>query len=476
MSDATGMDLRRETISGFAAKSSNGLVAFVGSIIFARLLAPEVFGAVYLILAAAQVLNKTVTGWAAAAKYHVSSTRHTAETGLGGMLIFILGWLALLTLGLILFQYQLVLYFSLDGAAAFLLAITASIAVFESVERLTQAVGDIGFSHWLTAGRSVVMVVLQAALIWIGYGASGFVFGWTAASLIAAGVGLLVLRLRPHLPTRKQYIEMWQYAKSSIPGDFFGSAYYQLDMLLVGYIVGSLAAGHYRVGLALTMPATYLSGVISTGLMTAVAAGTETADRDPLTDIRNSLRYSSLFAVPILVGGALIARDLIAATYGTEYTAAAPLLITLAVYRVLQTQTGPVLSALRGYGHPDWTAKLTGTTVVFNVVLGYWLATLYGAFGIALATILAEGLRFVVSRWLVSRATDTFVSVPWLFIEQCGAALLMGIAIVGLQQIYNIQSLVDVAVVVSVGAVIYFAALLVSRPHQEVLLSIIDKI
>ena len=121
------------------------------------------------------------------------------------------------------------------------------VVLFASSTQIIMATDKFGSSSWAQAVRDIFRVIAQVTLVAIGYGVSGMVGGMVMANLIVAPALFYYTGIRPQFPTRDTLHEIWSFAKSSIPDYFIGTALDRLDVLLLGFFIGSGVVGQYEV-------------------------------------------------------------------------------------------------------------------------------------------------------------------------------------------------------------------------------------
>lgn len=454
MSDAGEIDLGRETAGATVAQVVMALGGFIGTIVFARVLGPASFGGVYLLFALTKIADRPMSGWATATKKRVSE--HSGQIGqaLGAQLVFnglclvLLGGVALFA-GNILQRYT-----GLPNASILFVILLATASGYETLERLVQARGRISVATWIDTVRSYLTLPLQLALVLTGLGAAGMIYGLAIASLLSLSISAYVINTHPKFPSRNLIKSYWAYARYSIPTAAFGTIYDRLDVLLLGLILTPATAGYYEVAWKLTLPAMFLSQAASQGLMAKVSA-LNTQQQDVTTDIHNTISFSSLFALPLFVGAIVLRDDLIRTIYGPEYVAATSLLLGLTVFRIVRTQSGPLLNAVNGLNRPDVSMRLSGAAVLVNLTLGASLTVIVGPIGVVIATIVAELIRYVGAVHLLRRELVAFTPLTRGFIEQAGAALIMGVVVAGGNHILEITSWMELSVLLGLGGLTY---------------------
>jgi O-antigen/teichoic acid export membrane protein len=299
--------------------------------------------------------------------------------------------------------------------------------------------------------------------VFAGFGAAGMGYGLAAATLLTIPVALYFLRVVPAVPSRETVASLWSYARYSIVSSFVGRAYDRFDVLLLGALVTTGAVGDYEVAYKLTLPATMLTGVVGSGL-TPKVSNRHSKGQAVATDVTNAVSYTSLLSVPIFFGALAIPKSLVVTLYGPEYATAAAFLVGLALYQVVSTQTLMYQHTLAGLDLPDVQMRVNVVTLAFNVVVGVALLAVVGPLGVVVATILAEGLRYLASMVAVRRRLKDVEVVPRALLEQALVGVVMFAVVEAAQQTVVVRSWVDLGLLVGVGAVTYGLVLLAVSP------------
>ncbi len=200
---------------------------------------------------------------------------------------------------------------------------------------------------------------------------------------------------------------------------------YNLDSLLLGSLVGASAVGLYGaaykpVTAGLALPLTWFLAIypaLSRTWLESRSAFEATVAR--------SLRLSALFAVPLAVGGLLLAAPVVRFLFGDSYAPAAPALAILAVSGATVTLRGTYRMALQAAGRVREDLILAGAAAAANLVLNLALIPRFGIVGAASATVASELL------WLGGLATR-FRGATALgprLVRPLAAGVLMGIVV-----------------------------------------------
>lgn len=452
--EAGDMDLRLEALKGFSGKLIQAVLGFAGTIVFARVLGPTSFGGFYFLLSLVTISDRPIRGLGQAARKRYSEAGARKGQIVGAVLGANLVFFTIVGVAVFFLEGRLVAATGLAEAGLVFMVLLVSLGLFFPFQQLLGAQGWVSKQTWNDTLRSVFTLGLQLGFVAAGFGAAGMGYGLAGASLLVIPVAWYFLRVRPSLPDGQTIRSLWAYAKHSTPAAFVGKAYDRFDVLLLGAVLTPAAVGYYEVALKLTIPALFLPQVISSGLMPKIS-NKDSRDEPIAEDVTNAAAYTSLFAVPLAFGAIVLAERIVVTAYGPEYRAAAPLLIGLAVYQVLRSQTQVYRSALGGLDRPDLNLRYDAATLLLNVALGIALVFEIGALGVVVATVIAEGLRL----GLTARGLRTLVPevgiVPRPLVEQVVAGLGMAGAVLGLTAIIRLPTFLHVGAVVSAGGVVY---------------------
>lgn len=464
MSDIKNLNLGREALGGTIAKVVMMLAGFVGSIIFARELGPATYGGVGIVLTLVKLLDKPMVGWGIAAKKRVSENSADTAEILGAQIVGNILWSLVAGLVTLIFSKYLINFTHLQDAPLFLITLLATVGTFSTFQSTLKGHGRINLATWIDTGRSYLTTPAQVGLIVIGWGAAGVVYGLAFASAALIPVTLYSLHVVPRWPSHHQIRSLWSYARYSIPNASFNLVYNRLDTLILATLLTPTAVGYYDVAWKLTLPVMFLSQTAGSALMSKLSA-LDAADQADETDLVNTLSFTSVFAIPAFVGVVLLNRELIVTIFGSEYASAWILLVVLAAYRVVATQSQPMINALNGLDRPDVAMRITGTTVAGNIVLGVGLTLVVGSIGVVIATLLSEIARYVAAIVMLRREIPSFALVPQAVKKQIIVALVMGGAVWVAQQFVSIASWMHLGILIGTGVGVYVALLVSISPQ-----------
>lgn len=455
------MNIRAQVSRGLVARIVESAFAFVGTIVFARLLGPSDFGSYYLVLAVTMVITRPLIGVTKAIKKRSSETEGSHSEMFGLQLLASLGFVVLVTIGSILLSDQLIAYFDLVQAVPVLVMMVLTVGLFSPFQELLVSIrGRFDIKVWLETSRTTTMPFCQAAFVLTGWGVVGMALGYAVSAFLVLPVTIYLLRTRPSVPGFDVLHSVWEFARYSIMTALLSNVYNRLDVILLGLILSSASVGHYEVASKLTLPATFISGMASTALMPKLSS-LDSLGESVTNEIVDVLSYASLLAVPIFFGGLAVAEPLVVTTYGNEYREAAVLLPGLALFRLVRTQSQQFHSALSGLDRPNIVLKISAVALTFNIISGYLLTIEYGAIGVIIATVAAELIHYFGSWFALRRYLPQFTVLPALLKYQILSGVPTYVAAAAVISISPLGTIFTLVLALSAGAVAYFGSLFI---------------
>ncbi|WP_396612634.1 lipopolysaccharide biosynthesis protein [Haloferax sp. S1W] len=472
---ATDVDLARETSLGTIAKFATLLVGFVGSIIFARLLGPAGYGAFFLALSLVEIVEKGAQGWASASKKRFSEdvTEEYRKKVVGGA---IAGLITILFAGVVvtwLFSDHLEAYTGVEGTTIPVILLIIAMVSYTTFKELLDARGLVGISNWGEALQTLFAFPIQLGLVIAGFGVTGMLFGYSIGFFLVIPIIVYYVGVHPAIPSTDVVSRIWSFAKYSTPSGLLGRVYTRVDVIILGLLLGQAAAGYYEAAYRITIPATFVSAVAAPALMsrTSNLSSRNEAFSD---DVRNTLSYSSILALPIFFGALVLSNELVVTIYGPEYAQAALLLVGLAFYRVVSSQLEVLLNVIQGVDRPDIFLRLSVVTIAVNVPLGVVLTLEFGPIGVVISTIIAESMRYVGSLNFVRNWVDISDLLPKQIGQQVVASAVMAATVWTALRFLTVRAWPVLVFLLALGAVVYATVLLaVSVQHRRLVADVV---
>ncbi|MHB8736107.1 MAG: oligosaccharide flippase family protein [Terriglobales bacterium] len=408
----------RSIVSGVAwsygSFLSGKLIAFLATVVLARLLTPRDFGAVALCLMALTFLEVgsslglfsaliyEARDWEQVANVCFWATTSAAVLGLG------LCWVGAPWFAA---YFRTPLLRPLMRALAPALLLTALGGTHEALLRRNLAFERKLWPDLATAaGKGLASVLFALG----GAGAWSLIWG----QLLGAGAGLVVLWLAvPWRPAWRWDAIVWRrvlaYGKHIYAMECSGTVLLNLDFITVGRLLGTTALGFYSIGFRISeMALVSVLNVISRVVFPAFSR-LQHAPAELERALLNTLRYTLLFAFPFAAALAVLGRDLILALYGPRWLPAIPVLRIMALYAALRSVRHFLGDVYKATGRPQVLSLLT---VVWWLLLPpalYFGGRWAGIVGVAWGEVAVQTIMTVAHLVLMVRLLHLRLVIFW---------------------------------------------------------------
>ncbi|MEF8802088.1 MAG: oligosaccharide flippase family protein [Halolamina sp.] len=441
-------------------------VAFLGAVLLARLLGPGGYGSFYLLMAIVSFLSNPIKGWANGCRKRLTEHGFPGGEAIGSTLF----GLALATVVVAVSAWAagpvIDSYVRVDDAWVLLVVLFAGMATYLSAIELLKTSSKFGLTNWVMAGRDIVRVLLQAGLVLAGFSVAGMVGGMVVANFLVLPVVLYLLSDRIQRPTRETLGEVWTFARLSIPDGVVGTAQSRMDVLLLGALASTSVVGHYEVAMRITMPAMFVAGVASGGLMGRIS-NRRSKDQDISQDIQRNLSYASIVAFPIFFGALGMGAPVVVTIFSSQYSDAGAFVAALALFHVFRSQKEILESTIDGFDRPDLNLRASTIVFTFNLVLGIGLYFAIGPIGVVYATVVSEMVGYGLRARHVQHLVPSISLVPPAVRDQVLSSIVMLAVVWGVRQLLALSWWAPVVFVLGAGGVTYFLTLtVVSEPFR----------
>jgi O-antigen/teichoic acid export membrane protein len=469
-SETESLSIGRETLVALGAKVLNAALGFGGVVIFANELGDVGLGEYRTVLAAAFVLTQVPGGTATAVKKRVSEVDTDVPQYLGAGLLVHLVFSVLVTLGFLVLQDPAVEYFGTIELAGGVVLVVLSLGLFNITNRFYAGIGYPALSSWVDSARSVLTVGFQIAFLLLGMQAFGLIIGFFVGTVLSAVLSVAVAGQLPTRPTRRVFERIYDFVRWVIPSAFVSNAYSSADVLLIRWLVGPGPVGVYTVANQLAQPAVLFSSSI-TDALDVKASGRDSAGLGVRSDLKNSLSYAGLIAIPMVFGALAIPNALMTTLFGPEFSDAPGLaLVGLTLFQLFKVYGSTLGTVTRATDRPRLSFRVGLGVLVLHLPLAVALGHYFGLLGVIASTVVAEIVRFCIYQVVSHRLFGGVVVTRPMFDQMLAGTIMFSVVEFITWNLVSINSWIWLAVVVGIGAATYFIALLgVSRHFRETL-------
>lgn len=458
------MRVGQTSIVVFFSKLLASALGFVATIYFARVLGAEILGYYALTVALIQWLKLGGSlGINGAMKKRISEeTNKTGFVTAGIMMIGAFG----LTLSVIVLVASPYIRGYVGRPVTMYVILLLLLGLGQStIHAILQGQRSVHVSGLLSPIKVIIISGTQLTFVLGGMKLSGLLIGHAVGWLSVILLGYRYIEISAGRPTWRHFRSIFNYAKYSWFGGLKNRTFNDVDVLILGLFVPAQLVGIYSVAWSIASFLMTFDSAISQTIFPEISKASA-ADRAKSVSslVNEALRFGGLILIPGLVGGALLSERLLQ-IYSPEFTQGASVLILLILSTLLYGYQRQLLTSLNAVDRPDLAFRVNIVFVGFNALANIALVYSIGWIGAAIATTLSAAIGTLLAYTGLRKLVEFSVPYSDIF-QQIGAALLMGIAVYGVLLVeYSYQvinhNVALVLILVTLGAVIYFAALLV---------------
>lgn len=441
------MQLRKQVGLGVIGRTGTMLVAFLGSIALARMIGDSGYGQFYFLLAVVSLLDNPFTGWMSGCRKRMTEKGFDRSEGIGAILLMIV--ISSLMIGSI---SVIVDPLFVQNTIYIGLLFFGSIS-FIGMNKMLKSTDNYSRSYFMDMLRDILRVVLQITFVLLIGDVFGMVLGIFAANVLVASV---ILRYDISVPSVESLKSIGVYAKSASIEGVVGTLLSRMDILFLGWLATDAVVGNYQVALNLSMPAMVLGSVIGTGVLNEVSYDDSVGD-DSSQTIQHAMNYASLLAIPMLAGAIVFGDIVVVTIYSSEFQIAGTFIAGLCAYRVFHAQNSVLTSTINGIDRPEFNLRVSTGVLVANVIFGLILFFEYGPIGFVFATVLAAGLRFIVSYLFVRSKFDIRISSREIMSQLMASSIMATIVFIMRQSVS--LDIPMIGIILGIGGLSYFGSL-----------------
>lgn len=464
------MSLRQQAAKGVVwsviQKWGKEVFWFISFVVLSRLLAPEAFGLVALASVFTAVVRIILDqGFSAAIVQRADLERKHLDTAFWmSVLIGIL-----LTLGGIAASGLLAAFFGEPRLAPILRWLSLSF-IIGALSSTQIAILRRKLDFKSLAARSLPATMV-GSIVAVGMAFAGFGVWSLVAQRLAIGLtGVIILwRASDWRPgfnlSREHYKELFTFGVSITGNNFLKAFTRRANDFLIGYFLGPTMLGFYTIGYRLVLVMIRLV----TGITNAVAFPTfSRLQHNPKRMLRafyKVTQYTNLLAIPVFIGLAALATELIPAILGEKWVPSIPVMQVLALIGILQSLLAFNGSIMRASGKPSWEFGIMLVTAVSSVI-GFLLVVRFGIVAVAASTVIVGYLLAPISYIAIRRLIQVdFRTYLGQFAIPLFASLIMVAVILGLKYLFGLQELnlyLRLPILIAAGALTYLLVIVLT--------------
>ena len=455
------MDITRSSLQLFLANIGTAALSFIGLTVFARALTPAQLGAFFLFEAIVSVASLvTDFGLASAVEKRISEGRYARDvlaTGLVMKTVFVI----VASGAILLLRGPISEYIGLNVALLLVIALAFG-ELGDLMEATLRGELRVGSTAAVTFSKQLLWVGAGTALIAVGIGEWALFYALVIGLAVRAVFGVLRRSTPIGRPSRAYVSNLFDFGKYDLVNTVGWNVFNWMDILIIGWLSTQAAVGAYEVAWRVSMLTLLFSRALKFTVMPQVSAWDIEEAPDRIEGlIRNLITPSLLFIIPSVFGVFLLGHRILDLVFGPEYAIAWLALVILTGGKLVDGVVGLVDRCLSGIDRPDLSARATAVTIGLNVGLNLVLIPSLGIVGAAVATTTAYGVGGVISVFYLSSFLT--IQFPYWEVGWCVlAAVIMALAIAGVQRAVVITTIPRLIFVVLLGTAVYGIVILAS--------------
>jgi O-antigen/teichoic acid export membrane protein len=385
-----------------AGSFSEQAIRFGRNMLLTRLLAPEAFGTMAIVLSASSVVQTIMDVGVKEAL--IQNQRGHEEEYVGAAWWMAFGRAATFWAVLSLIA-PLIAKFYGNHLLSPLFRVCAIGMLFEGAisTRAYLAIKNMKFRNWaiINHGGAIAGVFVTVALSILLRNVWALVLGYCAESFGRFALSYVVC---PYLPPRRLPLaaisDLLKFSRRAFGLSLLNLIFARTDVFVLAKMVSPAALGLYTMAIYLVQtPASFVMNLLGQTLLPMFSRIQEDKARTNrvLIQVTSAL---ALVGMPALVFVAFSGRSLLGLLYGSRYAAAVGPLIVASFVALINAINGQVTIVFYGRGMPQLHRRCVLITAVTMIVLTYPLVLKYGVLGGQLAALVAitAGFLFQVVR------------------------------------------------------------------------------
>ncbi len=328
--------------------------------------------------------------------------------------------------------------------------------------------------HFRTDFLIQMTTVALRTLVAIGFAYAGFgmwslVAGAVTGAVLQVVLGFLAVPYLPRLRFHSKFLtSTWRTSSSYFGGGLLHYANMNLDLLLIGRQLGATQLGYYQNARALTDEVrSRIAMPLQQVLFPAFAAMQDERERMQQVVLRSG-RILGAVVIPIGVGLAAVAQELVPVLYGPKWLAMVPVMGLFGLSAALRASTAIATPLFNANSRVSLGLKYDAISTTM-MVIGIWFAMPYGTTAVTMVIVVTSLYRLLPFRaalgliGLQNRHVGQILGPPFL------ASLLLWLSITILRP-YSFSWLANpgalLALHVFAGGAVYLIALhMLSRQY-----------
>lgn len=455
------MEVKRSSVGLFAARVGMSVVGFAATVYFARTLGDAALGIYFTFEAAINVLGVfSRVGLDSAVIKRISEREDVGGGKFTGALLIVFVTTALFAVILSVFHGQVDAYLGVSATLALVVGVFSTNYSSLCTSAL-RGEGQLVRAALLEFLGEAIRVVVSVALFLNGHGVYALLYGFIVGMVGRVLISGYWIDSGIALPDSSAFTSLLSFSRYTFVSKVSGLAYSWLDTLILSYFLSKGVVGVYESAWKISVVTLLASTALGSTLFPAFSRWHSEGRVDYIEDaVTEGVTFTVIIIIPATVGAFLLHDQIMQSVY--QFTTGGLVLFILVAEKLFQSVAVIFKQVLLGMDNARQAFYTDSVGLGMNVLLNVLLIHYFAEFGAALATLSSSVLALTLAGYFL-RSLIT-IELDWRVIGwQITAATVMGVVVVAAKTVVPPTSIVTLAFVVVLGAVVY-GLLVVAHP------------
>ncbi len=232
------------------------------------------------------------------------------------------------------------------------------------------------------------------------------------------------------------FSRIWFYFRAGWPfavNVFFIFLYINIDIIMLNLIKGDEATGLYSIAVKILTVFMLIPLGVSNAVLPALSKYRKEGSEEFFRLSEYVARYMLMVAFFVILFNISLGKYLVGVFFGQAYRISGNILSLITFSLVFLYMNHLTHSMFLASNKERWLIILTASGACFNIIMNLILIPKYSYYGAAIATVLSEGIIFVIAYFMSQR----FYSLKWGIIGKSYGVIILGILCLFISRIFT---------------------------------------
>ena len=271
------------------------------------------------------------------------------------------------------------------------------------------AIKDMRFRQWavINHGSGAIGIVTAVMLAFIIKNVWALVIGFIVESALRFLLSYIICFFCPGFAFQKDHLKaLFKYASGMFGLPILIFIFTRADIFVIGKLYSKYDLGLYSMAVALAWAPLQLVGLIFNEIAMPVFSEIQKEKDHMSASIMKVVTVMALGGIPILFFVSLYGKDVLTIIYGHEYAAVSRPFAVMFCSELIRTISLPFATLFLAVGHPELHRYFTGVRAILILVLIYPAVKYFGLTGASVASLVSMILSFALQVNRVSLLID----------------------------------------------------------------------